>query len=379
MRYFPLIWTGLWQKRSRTALMLLQIIVTFLLFGLLQGTSSGISHAIGDLRANLYVVTAVEQGGRLPLSLGNRIADIKGVYGVYPANTFSSTYQHPSQRILVVATDINAGRAADLGIVVSQKALSDMRLTRTGVLVSEKLAERYGWKIGDHIPLRSNVTKKDGTSDWGLDVVGTFTVTSTIVDRVVIMNNSLFDEARASQRNTVKAFLVELAEVGAGARIAREIDVLSINSSFQTRTESVQAMAQSDVKSLADLNFIVRAIVGAAMFALLVSVAAMMTQSIRERTVEFAVLKTIGFSDAHLFLMLQAEASILTVGATALGLAGAFGIIPLVNEMIGVDLAIPPTVVLAGLGIAATLSLSTSALPVRHTLRLQVAEALAPR
>ncbi|MGH8115553.1 MAG: ABC transporter permease, partial [Rhodanobacteraceae bacterium] len=96
MKYLRLIWVGVWRRPGRTALMLLQILAAFLLFGLLQGMQSGIKQAIDTVRADLYRVTPAAGGSPPPLALEQRIASVPGVKSAYPVNVFIATYQKPS-------------------------------------------------------------------------------------------------------------------------------------------------------------------------------------------------------------------------------------------------------------------------------------------
>ncbi|HEX4024178.1 MAG TPA: FtsX-like permease family protein [Steroidobacteraceae bacterium] len=380
MKYLRLIWAGMWRRPGRTALMLLQILVAFLLFGLLQGMQSGINQAIDTVRADLYRVSPAEGGTPLPLALQQRISSVPGVRRIYGINVFIATYQRPSQQLGVLATNFDAGWISNFDVSVPRQVLAALAQMRTGALVSRRLAEKYGWKAGDRIPLQSHTRRQDGSTDWTFDDVGTFDAPSWVgVDNVIIVRDDYYESARLLDRDTAAQYTVLLADPHQGEQVARRIDALSANSSFETRTQSVRALAQSNLQSLGDLNFIVRSIVAAAMFALLVSTAAMLMQSVRERTTELAVLKTIGFSDLRIFGMLLAESVLLSLGATALGLAAASRILPLTEKFLNLGITIPDSVVLAGFLMAVVFALASAILPAWRGLRLQVAAALAGR
>jgi putative ABC transport system permease protein len=380
VKYLRLIWAGMWRRPGRTALMLLQILVAFLLFGLLQGMQSGINQAIDTVRADLYRVSPAEGGTPLPLALQQRISSVPGVRRIYGINVFIATYQRPSQQLGVLATNFDAGWISNFDVSVPRQVLAALAQMRTGALVSRRLAEKYGWKAGDRIPLQSHTRRQDGSTDWTFDDVGTFDAPSWVgVDNVIIVRDDYYESARLLDRDTAAQYTVLLADPHQGEQVARRIDALSANSSFETRTQSVRALAQSNLQSLGDLNFIVRSIVAAAMFALLVSTAAMLMQSVRERTTELAVLKTIGFSDLRIFGMLLAESVLLSLGATALGLAAASRILPLTEKFLNLGITIPDSVVLAGFLMAVVFALASAILPAWRGLRLQVAAALAGR
>jgi putative ABC transport system permease protein len=150
------------------------------------------------------------------------------------------------------------------------------------------------------------------------------------------------------------------------------------NSPDETRTESLTESAQNSLQSAGDLNFIVRAIIGAVMFALLFSVAAMMMQSVRERTAELGVLRTLGFSDRTVFWILMGEGIAVCVFAAAVGVLAAERALPWASKSLGA-VSMPGSVVLGGLAIALALALLSAAPPAWQVMRLQVSEALSRR
>jgi len=265
-------------------------------------------------------------------------------------------------------------------VSVPPQALAALARTRTGALVSRRLADKYGWKAGERIPLQSHTRRQDGSTDWVFDDVGTFDAPSWVgADNAIIVRDDYYENARLLDRDTAAQYTLLLADPHRGEQVAQRIDALSANSSFETRTQSVRALAQSNLQSLGDLNFIVRSIVAAAMFALLVSTAAMLMQSVRARTMELAVLKTLGFSDLRIFGMLLAESVLLSLVATGLGLAAASRILPLTQRFLGLGITIPYSVILTGFVMAIVFALLSAILPAWRGLRLQVAAALAGR
>jgi putative ABC transport system permease protein len=361
MKYWPLIWSGIWRKPGRTLLMLLQILVAFLLFGVLQGVKSGVDQAITAIRADLYWVFPADAGTTPPLGLGQRIAAVPGVKHVYPENEFGATYQRPTQQLVVLATDFGAGPAGNLGVEASPEALAALARTRTGALISAPLQDTYELDLRGrrHVPPPPPV--------------------NGALDRYIVVRNDYFDEARQSGRGTVDRYFIQVTNVAQGEQIARRIDALSTNSPFPTRTQSVRAGTQSSYQSLGDLNFVVHSIVGAALFALLMAIAALTMQSVRERTTELAVLKTIGFSDRKVFMLLLLESITLSLGAALVGLVVASRLMLWVNRFVGLRLTMPYTVLALGLIIAVLLALASASPPAWRVQRLQVAEALAGR
>jgi putative ABC transport system permease protein len=380
MKYWPLIWFGIWRKPGRTVLMLLQILIAFLLFGALQGVKSGVDQAVGAIRADLYFVYPADAGTTLPLGLEQRIASVPGVKHIYPDNFFGAIYQRPTQQLLIVATEFDAGWAGDLDVQASSEAIAALAHNRTGALVSTFLRDQYHWKVGDQIPLLTGIAQKDGSNHWSFEDVGTFQPPdSGAMSRDIVVRNDYVDEARQNGRGTVTQYIIELADAAQGEQMARRIDAMSTNSPFPTRTESVRAVTQSAYQRLGDLNFVVHSIVGAALFALLIATAALTMQSVRERTKELAVLKTMGFSDRKVFVLLLLESITLSLGAALVGLLVASRMMLWVNRFTNLRLTMPYAVLEAGLVLALVLALASSTPPAWRVLRLQVAEALAGR
>lgn len=379
MKFLPLIWAGIWRKRGRTILILFQILVAFTLFGLLQGMKSGIDEAVNKLNADMYVVRRASGFDPLPLGMLGKLQAAPGVKAVgYQALLFG-TYQNPQQRILAVASDMRSALETVPGVQVSEETVAAMERTRTGAVITEELQKKYNLKVGDRIPLQSPIQRKD-KGQWTFDIVGTFVPgEASLSSEFMIVNYAYFDEARATGAGTVQMFFLKLDDPHQAQMVARTIDDLFANSSTETRTESIREMAQSQLQSIGDLDFVVRSIVGAVMFALLFSTAAMMMQSLRERTPELAVLKTLGFTDAKVFGLILIEALILCLISAALGLALASRAIPLAKRFMQMELAMPTSVLMAGAIMAVLLALLSAALPAWRGLRLQVVDALAGR
>jgi putative ABC transport system permease protein len=379
MKYWPLIWSGIWRKPGRTLLMLLQILVAFLLFGVLQGVKSGVDQAITLIRADLYWVVPADADTSLPFGLEQRIAAVPGVKDIYPCNFVGATYQRPTQQLQLLATDFGGGPAANVGVTARPEALVALARTRTGALVSKLMQDKYHWKVGDQIPLLVQTPQKNGSRSWTFQDVGTFQPPDNGgLDNEIVVRYDYFDEARQSGNGTVGRYFIQVTDVAQGEQIAHRIDALTANSPAPTRTESIRAVNQSAFQNLGDLNFVVHSIVGAALFALLIATAALTMQSVHERTTELAVLKTIGFSGRKVLVLLLFESITLSLGAALVGLVVASRLMLRVN-LLGLRQGMPYGVLAIGLVLALVLALASASLPAWRVQRLQLAEALAGR
>jgi putative ABC transport system permease protein len=380
MKFLPLIWSGIWRKPGRAVLIFLQVCIAFALFGVLQGLKAGVEALVHAARADLLLVHgSLSMADALPLGLLEQIKSVPGVRVVAPVELFGAIYQNPNQKLGVVAIRPDEGWLDAFTFTIAPKHLAAFRETRTGAIIREGLAKKYGWKIGDHIPLKGTIARMDGSTDWAFDVVGSYTDSDAFggVDTILI-NYAYFDEARLVGKGTVNHFNVAVADPKLAVTVAEGIDRRFANSSNETRTESLRELAQAELQSIGDLNFLIRAIVSAVLVALLFATATMMMQSIRERTPELAVLKTLGFSNAAIFLFVLGEALAIFTAAAACGLALALVVFPLASKIVP-GMSMPAIVVALGMALAALVAVISAGIPAMLAARLNIAAALGSR
>jgi putative ABC transport system permease protein len=378
MKFLPLIWSGIWRKPGRTVLIFLQVCVAFALFGVLQGLKTGVEHVIGEARADLLLVHgSLGLADSLPLSLLEQIKSIPDVKAVVPVELSLATYQNPSQKMVIVAIRPDENWLSAFTYTIAPDAVAAFRKTRTGAIIKLPLAKKYGWKVGDHIPLMSTTAQMNGSTDWAFDVVGTYTDSDIGASGdALLINYAYFDEARLAGKGTVNHINVAVVDPKLAVTVADEIDRRFANSSNETRTESLRELAQSQLQSIGDLNFLIRAILSAVLVALLFATATMMMQSTRERMPELAVLKTLGFSDRAVFLFILAEALAVFIAAAACGLALAMVVFPLASKIVP-GLSMPMLVIAVGLAYAALVAVISAWVPAVQAARLNIATALA--
>jgi putative ABC transport system permease protein len=381
VKYLPLIWSGIWRKPGRTGLILLQVAVGFALFGVLQGLKSGVEQSIANTRADvLFVGNAVFGGAPLPLAYAERIRSIPGVKTVLFADGILTTYQKPTETVFalgIVPSDDYLTLLPDI-FQVEPKYLHALRDTRDGALITADVGRKYGWHIGDRIPLTSSTLQSSGSGTWSFQIVGLMTDHELGQGSFIIINYAYLDEARAQNKGTVRNFYVVASDPLHAGEVSSAIDRAFANSPAETLTTSFQQIRQQQLQSIGNLNFAIRSIVSAVLVALLFSTATMMMQTIRERTPELAVLKTLGFSDRAVFAMVVAEGLGICVAAALIGLALAMSVFPYASKFVP-GLSMPLTVIGFGLLGAAMIALSSALLPASRAARLEVVDALAGR
>jgi putative ABC transport system permease protein len=386
MKYLDLIWAALQRRRMRTALALLSIVVAFLLFGLLDTVRNTFS-SFGQNAAGydrLFVMSKLNPGDPLPLGLMPRIAAVPGVDRVSYGSFLEGTYQGPRNPIAV-----EAHKGADYfdfypDVEIEPTVRDALRRTRTGAVAGETLMKKFHWKIGARIPLHTLLPLKDGTNTLTLDLVGTY----RFPDRSMrVFNNSLYmnwdylDEARVSEHGTVNYYIVKAESPEEAHKVAVAIDGLEGNSGHETRTQSDNALSVQAIGQYADLGPIVTWIMGAVFFTLVFLVGHSMSRAVRERTPEFAALKTLGFTGFKLVQLVLSESVLLLLLGSALGLAIATLAIGVVSSILELTLPIPILPVqagvwLRGLGLAVGIGVLVGVFPALRGTRIRVADAL---
>jgi putative ABC transport system permease protein len=385
MKYFRLIWTGLWRKKVRTIFTMLSIVVAFLLFGMLQGINTTFKQLVDQGRLNVLVTTN-PAGLPLPLADLSQIEAVHGVTRVTYRGLFIGYFQTLRNIVIVLPVDSDSFFAENPMFSVSKRDLDTFLRSRTGALVSQSVAERLGWKVGDRIPIQAlNARKKDGTANWAFDLVGTFDIPGSPArdEPLLLMNYEYFDTGRATDTGTVQLYQETITDASQAATISNAIDNLFANSPNRTHTETERANAQGQLAQLGDLDFFVEAIIAAAFATLLLLTGTTLMQAYRERIREFAVMKTIGFTDRGISALVLIEAVLLTVGSAILGLLIASALLPLLGTAMSrfgaPGLKFPGIVFLIGTGFAVLLALVSAVPAAVRAERLSIVDALAMR
>jgi putative ABC transport system permease protein len=379
LKYVPLMWAMLWRKKLRTSLTLLSILIAFLLFGMLQGINAAFQETIERSNVNRLIVTnRIALTESLPYSYLSQIESIPGVAIVSHESWFGPYYQDPKNLIVAFPVEANREFRAHPEIVLPKRQIDAMEHTRDGAIVGAGLVKKYGWKIGDHIPLHSTIWVKasDGNSDWYFDVVGIYEEPSNRTrEDAMFFNYKYFDEARTFGKGTVGWYVVQLRDPDQSAQVAATIDKLFANSPNETKTQTEKEFQQAFLKQIADISLIVTYILFAVFFALLFAVGSTAMQAVREQVPELAVLKTLGFSDTRVLVLVLLQALVLCVVAALLGLATANFLFPLLRDTLGV-VKMPLRVIVEGVVMAAILAAATGVIPAWRAKRLVIVEAL---
>ncbi len=376
---------NLMRRKTRTLLTLLSIVTAFLLFGLLQAVNVLFSAGADFVGATRLVTQArVSFTQSLPMRLLSEIEAVPGVERVMWSQWFGGVWQENTQ-LIIQAVDPARLRDVYPELVMPEAEWKMFENTRTGMIAGRNLANQYGWKIGQKVPISSNIfPQKDGSKAWAFDLVGIYDGKDEKWQRSTNggwINFAYFDEANQFARGFAGVYVIRLSNPDRASEVASTIDAMFENSPDETKTQTEKDFNIGFFKQIGDIGLIVRWILFAVFFTLLLVVGNTIAQSVRERVPEFAILKTLGFSDGSVLGFVLAEAAALCVigGLLGLGLATPLGIA--VTDATGGNLpiAVDGRVWMTGLIAIVILSLAVGLLPALRAGRLTIVDALAGR
>ncbi|TAJ52620.1 MAG: ABC transporter permease [Nevskiaceae bacterium] len=328
MKYFPLLWATLWRKKTRTWLTLFSLVAAFLLLGLLQAANSVFNTGGQNLGANLLITQArVSFTSPLPLRLLPQIEAVPGIEAVSFSQFFGGVYKDPKNFFPQFAVQPERWLKTFTECTLPAEQAAAWKNSRTAAIAGKQLAERFGWKVGDRIPLVSQIfPKKDGSRAWEFDLVGIFDNTSA--DSCPRMGNmyvryDYFDEARLFGQGGAGIYVLRIADPDRAEAIGRQIDQMFENSPDETKTQTEKEFSLNFVRQIGNLSLILNSILGAVFFTILLLTGNTMSQAVRERIPELAVLKTLGFTNGGVLGLVIAESLLLCVigGLVGMGLA----------------------------------------------------------
>ena len=322
----------------------------------------------------------------LPLSLQAQMIAIPGVKDVAYANWFGGVYQKLENKVFSFAVSPNYFDVyPEITLDPEQRKAFEADLN--GAIAGEALAQKYGWKIGDKIPLQSEIfPNKEGSKNWSFNLVGIMSAKDkkqgAFIDGSFLLRWKNFDETTPYNRGRVGWYITRVNDLNDSDRIAKAIDGLSANSDHETKTQTEQAATASWFKQLVDIGLIVSSIMGAVFFTLLLLTGNTMMQAVRERTNELAVLKTIGFSNGSVLGMVLAESILMLLIGGIIGLAIVSVLNPAITEASGriVSLpSVPASSWILGIALMLAIGVVVGALPALRAMRLNIVDALAGR
>ncbi len=382
MRFLGLVFANLKRKKLRSVLTALSIMVAFILFGFLAAVrvafNQGVDVAGLDRLVVRHKVSIIQL---LPESYGPRMAKVDGVDLVSHATWFGGVYQKPSNFFAQMPVEPEVFLEMFPEYLLDDAEKEAWLATRTGAVVGRVTADRFGFKVGDRIPIQATIwTKKDGSSTWEFDLVGIYEGAEKGTDTSqFFFRYDYFQESRSFGDGLVGWYYVRIADPDRAAEIAAAVDTEFANSPAETKAEPEGAFIQGFAKQVGSIATIIMAILAAVFFTILLVAGNTMAQAVRERIGELAVLKAIGFTNGGVLALVLAESCLLASIGGFVGIGLAWLMITVKGDPTGGAFPVfyfPLKDIALGLGLVLPVGVAAGILPSLHARRLRIADAL---
>ena len=380
MKYWTIVKAALTRKKIRTFMTVASIATAFLLFSLGRSVAVAFTSEVDYAgKDRLIVSSKLSFTQAMPMAYANRIEALEGVNQVAWRQWFGGTYIDrsnffPKWPVPESYFDVFPE------YIISEGGREAFSQNVQGMIAGADLAEKYGWKIGDRIPIIGDIwVKSDNSNNWEFDLVGTFTHANGGEQDEAYINWKYFDEARAFEKGLVGQFAVKIRDPSQAESIAKDIDALFANSPDETKTSTEEAFSRMFAEQVGDIGFIINSVLAASFFTILLLTGNTMSQAVRERTNELGVLKSIGYSDKLIMIFVLMESIYLCLIGALIGVFVAYSIFPLFS---GVALGFAGqiefsfSIVLSAIVLALLTATISGLLPAYSAMRLNVVDAL---
>ncbi|HUQ86438.1 MAG TPA: FtsX-like permease family protein [Vicinamibacterales bacterium] len=379
MKFLPLLWSSLWRKKVRTIFTLLSVFIAFLLFGLLMTIRGAFSFGV-DIAGldRLVIIHKVSLIMPLPVSYKERLATTEGVSMVSHQTWFGGVYQKPENFFAQMVVEPEPFMKIYPEFKIPPDQVKAWLADRQGVIVGVDLAKRFNWKIGDRIPIIGTIWQPKQGQVWDFNIAGMYDGDSGVDKTQMFLRYDYLDENRLRGEGLVGWYVVKINDSSQAQQMGAKFDSMFANSSAETKTTTEKGFVEGFAKQIGDIGAIMIAILVAVLFTMLLVAANTMAQSVRERTSEVGVLKTLGFSNAAVLMMVLSESVLIAVIGGALGLGLAWLIVQRgdpTNGMLPI-FVLPQRDVAIGAVMIVVLGLIAGALPAFNAMNLKITDAL---
>jgi putative ABC transport system permease protein len=376
MKYFALLWANLRRKKVRTTLTIGSFLIALLLYGVLAAVHAAFYQGIDIAGADrLVIINRVSLIQPLPLSYRERLLQLGGVKEGTHASWFGGVYQDERNFFPQFAIETESYRRMFPEYAISNAQWAAFEADLQGCVVGAATAKRYGFKLGDRVPIKGTIFQ--GT--WEFNVRAIYTGTRQGDDETQLWFHKKYLEENGPEffKGLVGWYTVRVANPDQATAVGKAIDARFANSSYETKTEPEKAFAASFVKQMGNIELLILTIGGVVFFTLLLVTANTMATSVRERTAELAVLKTVGFSDLFVLGLVLAESLLIALQGGLLGVLAAMGIAPGLSQMIpGMTFYLRAGDLALGVILTVLVGLAAGLVPAWSAMRLRVVDAL---
>jgi putative ABC transport system permease protein len=382
MKSLHLVWATFLRHKGRTLFTWLSVVTAFVLFSVLAAVRYGM---LGQLTISvaerLDTNNKSAQGGPMPLSYFQKIESVPGVVAAAYLNGFPGYYRRREDTLQVLAASSTVFKVFPEAKFPPGE-LRDWQGDRQGLMVGADLAARYGWKVGETIPIRSKMFRKDGSTTWYFHLDGIYHAKlPSAYENFFIAHYQYFNRSVADPRlhDEVFQYIERIDDPRQATRISEGIDAMFVDSSPQTLTQSEVQETVSLIRQFGNISVMVLYVGSAVFFSLLLIIGNTIAQSVRERLGEFAVFRAIGFPGGWIVRLVFEETLSLLVSGSLVGFVLGWWVTRVLYPSVGNVLQtfqLTWGAVATGVLMRAVLRVGVGLMPVRRIARLRVAEAL---
>jgi len=381
-RWLPIVWANLKRRKLRLAFTFISILLAFMMFGMLDALRTSLAGVVNVVGADrILSMSKINMTVPLPRAHYEKIRAVPGVKAAVPFNWFGGLYKDGKRPIQMQATEPDAFLQVYPEMKLAPEQIAAWKANRQGLIIGPALAQQLGWKIGDRVPIRSQIWRKlDGSDTWQFDIVGIYDVQGTGVSRVAAFcQYAYWSESLQFGKDTAGSIVVRVDDPSRSDAIAATIDKLFENSPFETKTATEREFVKRLLEQVGNIGAILISVTAAVFFTMLLVTANTMAQSVRERTNEIGVLKTLGFGGNTILTLVLLESMTLTLagGLVGLGLAWlmASGVGAMIKDYFP-SFHIGAGTMLVGITLMIAFGLATGLWPALTAMRLKIVDAL---
>jgi putative ABC transport system permease protein len=381
MKYVPLIWKNVWRRRFRTTFTLLSIFIAFMLFGVLMTIRTAFSYGVDVAGLDrLVLINKVTLIMPLPFSYQAELERVPGVETVTHQSWFNGMYRDQTTPLTTIAVDPQTFPRVFTEFIVPPDQWKAFEGDRQGAIVGRQLAERMEWKVGDRVPLRSTIYQPRPGSGWEFNIAGIFDAGEGFNTNQLFFQYDYLVENSGTPptKGLVGWYTVRIADSSQAVPLSRKFDEMFANSPFETRTTTEKGFVEGFATQVGDIGAIMVAISSVVLFMFGLVAASTMAQSVRERTSELAVLKTLGFANGTILALVLAESMFIVLAGGGLGLGLAWLIVGQGDPTGGLlpTFQLPPRDLVLGVGLMLAMGLLAGVMPAVGAMRLRITDAL---
>jgi putative ABC transport system permease protein len=380
MKYVPLIWRNVWRRKIRTIFTLLVIFIAFFLFGVLMTIRMAFTFGVDIAGVDrLVLIHKVSLIMPLPVSYLARLQTTPGVDLATHNTWFGGYYQDPANFFAQIVVEPEPFMKIYTEYKLPPDQMQAWLADRQGVVIGRDLADRFGWTVGSRVPITATIWQpKGGGPTWEFNVVGIYDGGDGVDKTQFFFRYDYLDENRGGGQGLVGWYVVKIADASKSHEMAATFDEMFANSSAETKTTTEKGFIEGFAKQVGDIGAIIVAILSAVLIMFGLVAASTMAQSVRERTSELAVLKTLGFTDASILSIVLVESLLIAGIGGLLGLALAWvavqggdptgGMLPI--------FVLPNRDVVLGVVLIGLLGVLAGLMPALGAMRLRITDAL---